>query len=230
MEPRRVVSGSLTAILILVAPALAVQQDASPQAVSPEEIHAFKPQSVPLGPIEAEGLILDIGGGEGVISHLMGSQVVAIDVSRDRLGKRQVESLRIVMDARELSFVDGSFDTATAFFALLPFDPPDQVKVLEEAHRVLAPGGRLLIWDAVFGPRPEGKQVAMIPVAVKIKGENIETGFSRRWPDEVQDLDHYRGLAEAAGFTVVEVDQKAAWFRLVLQKPGPEPAEPEPTE
>lgn len=88
----------------------------------------------------------------------------------------------------------------------------------------------MLIWDAVFGPRPEGKQVAMIPVAVKIKGENIETGYSRKWPEEVHDLDHYRKLAEAAGFTVLEEDQKAAWFRFVLQKPGLEPAEIEPAE
>jgi ubiquinone/menaquinone biosynthesis C-methylase UbiE len=220
------VSVSLAALWVLVAPAFAVQQHAEPRSVSPGEIHTFKPQAVPLGPIEAEGLILDIGGGDGVISHLMGNQVVAIDVSRDNLGKRQVESLRIVMDARELSFVDESFVTSTAFFTLLRFDAPDQAKVLEEAHRVLEPGGRLLIWDAIFGPRPEGKQIAMIPVAVKIKGENIDTGYSRRWPDEIHDLDHYRGLAEAAGFTVVEVDQKAAWFRLVLQKAGPESAEP----
>ena len=37
-------------------------------------------------------------------------------------------------------------------------------------------------------------------------------------------------LAEAAGFTVLEVDQKAAWFRFVLQKPGLEAAEIEPAE
>jgi len=230
MQLRQFVSMTLTLMLVLATPAYAVQQDAAPRAVSADEIFSFKPQTVPLGPIEAEGLILDIGGGEGVIGHLMGIQVVAIDSRRDKLSERQVASLRIVMDARELSFVDGSFGTATAFFAFLRFDAPDQAKVFDEAYRVLAPGGRLLIWDAVFGPRPEGKQVAMIPVAVKIKGENIETGYSRKWPKEVHDLDHYRKLAEAAGFTILEVDQKAEWFRMVLQKPGLEPAERESAE
>ena len=230
MQLRRFVSMTLTVMLVLAAPAYAVQQDPTPRAVSADELFSFKPQAVPLGPIEAEGLILDIGGGEGVISHLMGRQVVAIDVSREKLSKRQVESLQIVMDARELFFVDGSFGTATAFFTLLRFDAADQAKVFGEVYRVLAPGGRWLIWDAIFGPRPEGKQVAMIPVAVKIKGENIETAYSRKWPEEVHDLDHYRKLAEAAGFTVLEVDQKAAWFRFVLQKPGLEPAEIEPAE
>ena len=128
MQLRRFVSMTLTVMLILAAPAYAVQQDPTPRAVSADEIFSFKPQAVPLGPIEAEGLILDIGGGEGVISHLMGSQVVAIDVSRDKLSKRQVESLRIVMDARELSFVDGSFGTATAFFAFLRFESTETAR------------------------------------------------------------------------------------------------------
>ena len=65
---------------------------------------------------------------------------------------------------------------------------------------------------------------------IKIKGENIETGYSRKWPEEVHDLDHYRELAETAGFTILEVDQKADWFRIVLQKPGLEPAERESAE
>jgi len=218
------VSPVLVAALVLSASVLAAQEEARPRAVSPDEIHNFKPQTVPLASIDTEDLILDIGGSEGVIGHLMGAQVVTIDVDAKGLSKRSTESLKIVMDARELTFVDESFSTVTSFFSLLRFDASDQVRVVEEIYRVLEPGGKFHVWDAVFGPRPEGKTIAMIPVAVKIKGENIDAGYSRRWPDEVHDLDHYRKLAEAAGFIVLDVDEKAAWFRFEFQKPGPEQA------
>lgn len=227
---RRIAPVLLASGLLLSAPALAAGQDSKPRAVSPEEIHSFKPLVVPLGRIKAEGQILDIGGGEGVIGHVMGDQVVVIDVHEDKLGKRETESEKIVMDAREMTFGDGSFGTATAFFALLPFSGSDQVKVFGEVHRVLEPGGHFLVWDAIFGPRPEGKTVAVIPVSIKIKGEDIDTGYSRQWPDEIRDLEYYRKLAETAGFTVVDVDEKAAWFRFELEKPDPDKAEPESVE
>jgi ubiquinone/menaquinone biosynthesis C-methylase UbiE len=230
MQILRPFSATLAVMLVLPTPAIAVQQDAKPQAVSPDQIHNFNPQTVPLGPIDAEGPILDIGGGQGIIGHVMGSQVVTIDVSEEKLSKRETEAKKIVMDARDLKFDDGSFSTATAFFSLLRFDAPDQAKVFGEVYRVLAPGGRFLVWDAVLGPRPEGKQIAVIPVAVKVAGENIDAGYSRRWPDEVHDLDHYRKLAEAAGFIVADQDHKAEWFRFELQKAGDTQAEPDPAE
>jgi SAM-dependent methyltransferase len=222
MQRRWYVPAVLVATLGLSAAVLAAQNAAKPHAVSPGEIHNFKPQTVPLASIETEDLILDIGGSEGVIGHLMGAQVVTIDVDEKGLSKRSTESLKIVMDARELTFVDGSFSTVTSFFSLLRFDASDQVRVVEEVYRVLEPGGRFHVWDAVFGPRPEGKTIAMIPVAIRIKGEDIDAGYSRRWPAEVRDLDHYRKLAEAAGFVVLDVDEKASWFRFEFQKPGPE--------
>lgn len=223
----RNVSTVLAVMLVLSAPAAAVQQDAKPQAVTPDQIHNLKPQTVPLGPIDAEGPILDIGGGQGIIGHLMGSQVVTIDVSEEKLGKRKTEAEKIVMDARDLRFDDGSFATVTAFFALLQFDAADQAQVFGEVYRVLAPGGRFLVWDAVLGPRPEEKQIVVIPVAVRVEGDNIDAGYSRTWPDDVYDQDHYRELAEAAGFAVTDQAGKAAWFRFELQKPDPAKGDPE---
>ena len=67
-----------------------------------------------------EGWVLDIGGGgEGIIGILKGNQVIAIDHRKRELEETTNEALKIVMDARELKFLDESFWTATAFFTFL---------------------------------------------------------------------------------------------------------------
>jgi len=52
------------------------------------------------------------------------------------------------MDARDMSFVDESFDESTCFFSLMYMPPESMPRVLSEILRVLRPGGRLRIWDA----------------------------------------------------------------------------------
>lgn len=64
--------------------------------------------------------ILDIGGGgEGIIGLLYGSKVVAIDQRKKELEEAPEGPLKIVMDARELNFLDNSFDAVTSFFTLM---------------------------------------------------------------------------------------------------------------
>lgn len=60
--------------------------------------------------------ILDIGGGgEGVIGLCYGEKVVAIDLRKDELEQAPDGPLKIVMDARELSFLEDSFDAVASF-------------------------------------------------------------------------------------------------------------------
>lgn len=56
------------------------------------------------------------------------------------------------MDARALGFADGQFDHVLLFFLLHEQPPGSREKVLQEALRVLKPGGKLVIVD--YG-RPE---------------------------------------------------------------------------
>ncbi|HEX5807118.1 MAG TPA: class I SAM-dependent methyltransferase, partial [Anaerolineales bacterium] len=102
-------------------------------------------QTVALDDFAADGFILDIGGGgESVIGQLKGSQVVAIDIFPGELAEAPVGALKIIMDARELKFLDGTFHTATAFFSFMFIHPDDHAKVLEEIFRVLTPNGQFM--------------------------------------------------------------------------------------
>lgn len=170
----------------------------------------------------AEGLILDIGGGgEGVIGQLKGRQVVAIDLLKQELEDAPGGPLlKIVMDARALGFLDGSFDTATVFFTFMYIMPADHAKVFAELHRVLRPGGRLLVWDPVFPDKaaPEKPKI-MYPLHVRLPGKEINTGYGVGIR-EGQGADHFTELAKAAGFELVSRKDEAGWFQLEFRKAG----------
>ncbi len=170
----------------------------------------------------AQGLILDIGGGgEGVISQLKGKQVVSIDLSKRELEEAPGQPLiKIVMDARDLKFLDASFLTAAVFFTFMYIDPADHLKVLQELDRVLAPGGRLLIWDAIFPEKTDPRQVSIIfPLHVKLPKADINTGYGVKLIEE-QGAAHFVELAKTAGFEVLVQKNEKGWFYLELIKRG----------
>lgn len=99
----------------------------------------------------AKGDCLEIGAGTGEISKALiahGHHVVATDISpqmvsqiRNKLG---IEA--VVCDAEYLPFADESFDTVIGAEMIYYLDYPELF--LREAHRVLKPGGYLLLSSA----------------------------------------------------------------------------------
>lgn len=108
--------------------------------------------------------VLEVGVGTGLSLPLYRERrVTGIDISPDMLerarervrkqGLRFVEGLA-VMDAANLTYADGAFDTAVAMFVMTVV--PDPARVMTEMMRVVRPGGHVVIvnhFSAPGGPR-----------------------------------------------------------------------------
>ncbi len=166
--------------------------------------HAFDSVKLEVKDFETDGLVLDIGGGgEGVIGRLKGKQVVAIDIRKDELEEMKLDApLKIVMDAREMTFLDGSFTAATAFFSLMYMKTrEDHQKVMREAWRVLEPGGRLRLWEVDLPERSEaGKDFYLVRLRYRVVGFEKGTAYGRPWPKGARGEAYYLQLAGEAGF------------------------------
>jgi ubiquinone/menaquinone biosynthesis C-methylase UbiE len=192
-------------------------------APSEDRIFFFETQTVQVHDFESSGFILDIGGGgEGIIGILKGRDVIAVDLRKEELEEAPAGPLKIVMDARDLQFLDGTFATATTFFSLMYLkNRHDQQKVLEEVFRVLQPGGQFLVWDVSVPQRPEGEErdVYAARLRVSVGDRTLGTGYGQPWPPETRDLVFYLDLAAEVGFSVVEQREDGRLFFLHLQKP-----------
>lgn len=186
-----------------------------------DEFYQFEQVQLDVKDFESKGFILDIGGGgEGVIGRLKGRDVAAIDIRKEELEEAVDGPLKIVMDARELKFLDGSFSTATAFFSLMYVgSQEDQRRILEETWRVLEPGGHFHVWEIDLSERPEtDKKAYILPLRYRVGGEEIETGYGQRWPDESRGEEYYVTLAEHAGFRHVHTERNGNTFHLLFEK------------
>jgi ubiquinone/menaquinone biosynthesis C-methylase UbiE len=188
--------------------------------IPPEQIYNVEGQRVDLTNVDLPGRILDIGGGgEGMIGRVFGERVVAIDLLRQELEEAPPGPLKIVMDARKLQFLDGMFDATTAFFALMYIANADHEQVLTEVHRVLKPGGWLLIWDVTIpAERPSNKQALMVSLEVVLPGWTARPGYGIAWQDRHQDARYFSQLAHRLGFEPVAQSVSDRVFTLRLRK------------
>lgn len=107
--------------------------------------------------------VLDIATGGGHVTKLIAPhvhQVIATDITREMLqeAKRFVDLTvsnvnYIVADAESLPFLDDTFDLVTCRIAAHHF--PNAKEFIKEAHRVLKPGGRLLLVDNIAPREPQ---------------------------------------------------------------------------
>jgi SAM-dependent methyltransferase len=202
-------------------PALSLPGDGHDQEGTKDRFYRFERQEVEVKDFEARGYILDIGGGgEGVIGRLKGEQVIAIDISKRELADAPAGPLKVIMDARDLQFLDAAFNTATSFFTLMYVDGSDHPAVFKEIHRVLVPGGRFLIWDVLYPERTDPDiDIAVVPLEVKLPGEKLGTGYGSGWPEKGRDLTYYIELARTIGFEIVSHNEDDLVFYLELKKP-----------
>jgi len=141
-----------------------------------------------LGLLEAEWVVADLGCGSGPVVEALSifvAKAIGVDESevmvraaRTRLEEHDNTEI-LQGELESLPIEDGLLDAATMILVL--HHQPHPVKALAEAHRVLKPGGRLLVVDMVPHEREEYRQ-NMGHVRLGFSEENIgrimrETGF-----------------------------------------------------
>ncbi|WP_424102262.1 methyltransferase domain-containing protein [Moorena producens] len=105
---------------------------------------------------DKKGKILDVGCGLGATTnHLLNyypaSNVVGINISQKQVEKCRLNApgcTFIVMNAVKMEFEDNSFDNIICVEAAFHFDTRNEF--LQEAWRVLKPGGHLVLADIIF--------------------------------------------------------------------------------
>lgn len=131
--------------------------------------------------------VLDVGTGPGYFTILLsklGHDVTGIDVTPDMISvaKKNSEGLNLdfrVMNADELSFEDNTFDLIVS--RVVTWTIPNMIDCYREWRRVLAPGGRILVFDSNFRSRffdpAEERRIREIARKEAAGCEGVYTGF-----------------------------------------------------
>jgi SAM-dependent methyltransferase len=125
--------------------------------------------------VRAGSLLLDVACGPGFVSeaaaaraaHPVGVDIATAMVERARI--RCPDLNFVVGDALRLPFPDAFFDAVTINFGILHVSHPE--RALAEAHRVLAPGGRLAFttWVAEGNAEDEITEAALAAHAIPVE-------------------------------------------------------------
>lgn len=103
-----------------------------------------------------DGNVLDVACGKGASTKFLTKYFAPEKIVGINISEQQLEVCRVIapecdfklMDAANLKFIDSSFDNVLCIESANHFQT--RYKFLEEAHRILKPGGRLAIWDFFY--------------------------------------------------------------------------------
>ena len=154
------------------------------------------------------GRILEVGCGPGLLSTRL-AQSYGLDVTGLDLDPAMIELARtnapkssvdlgrlpsfVVGDVAALPFDDGSFDVVVSTFSMHHWS--DRMAGLDEIARVLAPGGRALIWDLKPHTLPFHPEVHELAKETSGSSLGAATVAPWRWPARLS-------LAQRFEFTV----------------------------
>lgn len=196
----------------------------TPEDLAPVDEFHIRGRAATLELARAAGLdstkrVLDVGSGVGGTSRCLagqfGCRVIGIDLTDEYCRAAAMLSARIGLtdlvdyrqgDATDLPFNDGAFDVVWTEHVAMNI--PDKPRLYSEMHRVLKPGGTLVIYDILAGP--SGPVLFPVPWA-----RTPDTSFLVR-PEEL------RKLLEEAGFTIADWSDTTAaaraWFVSLDEK------------
>ncbi len=189
------------------------------KTLAEERAQMVEPFTLDISQVKLEGRILDIGGGgEGVIGQIKKEQVIAIDKKKNELEEAPNSGdLKIIMDAKDLKFLDNTFDTVTAFFSMMYIPFSDHNVIFQEICRVLKKDGEFLLWDVSIPNRTKkSKDIYGVNLNVKIPEKIIETGYGVYWVRK-KDAEYYKEVANNTGFKILEqkVENQIFFLRFI---------------
>jgi len=169
---------------------------------------------------QAEAAVLEVAIGTGLNLEQYPREIALTGIDQSpamlEIARHRAERLGVAVDLRlgdalALPFADASFDTVVCTFSLCEI--PDVAQAISEMHRVLRPGGRLLLADHVASTAwslrivQRGLELITIPMG----GEH----FLRRPSQHLS----------AAGFEIEQQHRFAAGLveRLTARKPTHQP-------
>lgn len=185
-----------------------------------ERYYTLKTQNINLNKLTVKGKILDIGGGgEGIIGQVLGDKVVAIDKLKEELEEAPVGPLKVVMDAKELKFIDESFDSVTSFFTFMYIEKKYHKQVFKEIHRVLKHDGRFKLWDTEI-PKYKGgkKDIFLVPLEINMGSKIITTSYGVLWPRQEQNIKKFIKLGKNIGFEIENYKEQDNTFFINFKK------------
>lgn len=172
----------------------------------------------------AKGDCLEVGAGTGEISKALkrtGHHIIAADIAPQMVSqihnKLGIEA--VVCDAETLPFPNESFDTVVGAEMIYYLD--HQERFLAEAHRILRPGGRLLLSSG-------NASVARFYDALRAWLRKIGIGMGTYFDDPIRQFPSPKELTRLlrdAGFEIREIKKAIVlpigaldWFNRLLEK------------
>ncbi|MFU2209422.1 class I SAM-dependent methyltransferase [Solidesulfovibrio sp. C21] len=150
--------------------------------------------------------LLDVGCGPGSLSIRLSRrchEVWGVDVTPEMIRvaeeKSACEPANVYFqeaDACALPFENHSFDTVMSVNALQTMDQPEMA--ISEMHRVLRPGGELLLITYCYGEATRSEHNALLDWAVRFDGRAMWHSFT---------FTQLGALLAAKGFEVVEAER-----------------------